>query len=440
MNIKPETSNLKYETLKILLVGGGHAMLPVLQAARGWAEVGAEAGADVTLINDHPFLYYSGMVPEYVGGVYRQDEVRIDLRALCARSDVRFVQATAVRLDVEARALHTEDGQRFAYDLAAFDIGARNSGDVDGAIQTKPLYHIEALVDRAEAVLSGHEAALRVVVAGGGAAGVEVALNLSGRFMGAGRKEALRLHVAEPGGRLLRQFPEGMSRRAALLLERRGAHLHVGTKVASVSEGRVTLASGLELEADAVLWATGSTAPPLFREAGLPCDERGFVRVGRALDVREHPRLFAAGDGALVAGHEDLARIGVHAVKQGPVLRDNLGAALRALRQKIPLAEAGLRPFSPYPVAPLLVSTGAAEAMWTSGNVWAHGRPLLRLKHLVDGRWMRKYASSWKGTPLWQMLGAGHAAARQDASVSSRASANRPRPARCPRPQRPPTR
>ena len=190
-------------------------MLPSLQAARAWTE----AGADVVLVSDSPFLYYSGMVPEYVGGVYRQEEIRVDLEALCKGSDVRFVQAKATRLDLASRTLYTEDGRPFTFDLVAFDVGARNPGEADGAIPTKPLYRIEALVDRAETVLRGREGALRVVVAGGGAAGVEVALNLSGRFVGAGRQTALTLHVAEPGARLLGQLPGGMGRHAARLLE-----------------------------------------------------------------------------------------------------------------------------------------------------------------------------------------------------------------------------
>ena len=382
-------------------------MLPAIQAARAWVE----KGTDVTLVSDSPFLYYSGMVPEYVGGVYRQEEIRIDLEALCKASDVRFVQAKAARLDPASRTLYADDGRPFTFDLVAFDIGARNPGEADGTIPTKPLYRIEALVDRATDVLQGRTSALRVVVAGGGAAGTEVALNLSGRFVGAGRRDALTLHIAEPGPRILPQFPEGMSRHAAALLEGRGAHLHVGAGIKTVEGERVRLTNGLELEGDAVLWATGSTAPPLFREAGLPCTERGFVRVSRALRSRAYPWLFAAGDCAAVEGLEHLARVGVHAVKQGPTLRDNLGAALEALRQTGTVEGADVRPFQPYPVTPLLVSTGAADAMWTAKGTWTHGRPLLRLKHLLDGRWMRKYARPWRGTPLWRMLDADHAAA-----------------------------
>ena len=397
---------MKPETCNLLLVGGGHAMLPTLQAARDWTA----AGTDVLLVNDSAFLYYSGMVPEYVGGVYRQDEVRIDLPSLCARSDVRFVEATAVRLDVGARALYTEDGRRFGFDLAAFDIGGLNPGAANGSIPTKPLYRIEELVSRAEAVLRRRKATLDVVVAGGGAAGIEVALNLSGRFAGANRLDTLALHVAEPGPRILAQFPPAMSYHAAQLLEQRGVHLHVGSRVETVDENGVTLANGLQLAADAVLWATGSTASPLFRDAGLPCTERSFVRVAPTLQVVGHPRLFAAGDCAVVEGHEGLARVGVHAVKQGPVLRDNLGAALQAL-QAGNVAQADLLPFQPYPITPLILSTGTDEAMWTADGRWAHGRPLLRLKHLLDGRWMRKYAQPWTNRPLWRMLDADHAAA-----------------------------
>lgn len=52
--------------MNLLLVGGGHAMLPALQHARRWTS----RGVRVTLLDENRYLYYSGMVPEYVGGVY----------------------------------------------------------------------------------------------------------------------------------------------------------------------------------------------------------------------------------------------------------------------------------------------------------------------------------------------------------------------------------
>ena len=62
--------------LRLLIVGGGHASLPVLDHARRLAEA---EGATVTLVSDRPELWYSGMTPEWLGGVYTQEDVTIPL-------------------------------------------------------------------------------------------------------------------------------------------------------------------------------------------------------------------------------------------------------------------------------------------------------------------------------------------------------------------------
>lgn len=389
--------------LRLLLIGGGHAVLPALMAAERWTR----AGVEVTLLNDHPYLYYSGMVPEHLGGVYGVDEVRIDLRARCTPRGVRFVLGTAAEIDRAGRKVVTTDGQALPFSVAAFDIGARNPGASGGAVDTKPLHRIETLNERIRAVLADPQAHLRLVVAGGGAAGVEVVLNLAARFHGAGRADALAATIVEPGPRLLAGFPAGAAAFTTTLLRRRGVRIRTGSPVATVHADHVVLGDGTALPADLVLWATGSVGQPLFAVAGFPCDDRGFVRVGTTLQVAGDPWMLAAGDCAVVDGYEGLPRIGVHAVKQGPVLRDNLDRALAAARAGH--APRGLRTWRPYPIAPLILSTGTEDALYLAPPLWLHGRPFLRLKHLVDQRWMRRYHPRWETTSLWQMLDAHHA-------------------------------
>lgn len=391
---------------RLVLVGGGHAMLPTLMAAAAWRD----AGIDVTLVNDHRYLYYSGMVPEYLGGVYTEEEVRIDLAGLCAQQGIRFVEAAATRLDCLNKIIHTSDQQRLAYDLAAFDIGARNPGASHAAIQTKPLHHITRLADLLRQVESGARSSLRLVIAGGGAAGVEVALNLSGRFSGS-QREALDLTIVEAADRLLPTFPQGMSRYVTDLLARRGVGVLLNDRIRDVTPEQVLLERNPARPADAALWATGTVGPPLFREAGLPCDPRGFLRVETTLQSPADPCLFAAGDCATLQGYENLAKVGVHAVKQGPTLRDNLYRTARQMQCGDALADGALDAFRPYPAAPLILSTGSPSAIWVSGSRWARGRPMLRLKHFLDRRWIRPYSrDAWGDTRLWQMVDAAAAA------------------------------
>jgi selenide,water dikinase len=392
-------------------------MLPSLAKARRWTE----AGVEVTLIDPHRWLYYSGMVPEHLGGVYDVDEVRIDLQRLAGEAGIDFVHQPATAIDPDERTVATGDGRQHPYDLLAVDVGGVNPAVPDPAIATKPISRIRDLEPRLREVLGRAGASLRLVVAGAGAAGTEVALNVTGRFQRRGRLGDLEVALVEQAGRVLPGFPEGMRQYAGGLLRRRGAAVHQRSRVGAVrpaaGDGTATVtiegAGGGQTtrRADAVLWATGVVGPPLLRESGLPTDDRGFLRVRKTLQTRTHPRIFAAGDCATIDGSA-LQKVGVHAVKQGPDLRENLDRALSGLQASGSVPDPGdLRPFRPYPVAPLILSTGARCGLWTAGSLWAAHPWLLRLKHWIDRDWIRDYArEAWRGATWRDLLGAESAA------------------------------
>ena len=375
----------------LLIVGGGHASLPLLAHARSFPEA-----AEVVLVSDRPELWYSGMTPEWLGGVYSHADVTVPLGPICEREGVRFVVGRAVAIDRGAREVVLGDGRRERYDVLAVDVGAVNPGrdDADGAVPTKPLWRIEDLGRFLDETAAGSDARSLVMV-GGGAAGVEVALNVTARP----DLEALAVTVVEPADRLCPGLPDRFGSWAADTLRRRGATVRLGARVEAADDRGVHLASGETIPADGALWATGSVGSPLLRESGLAVTDRGFVRVDRGLRSVTDGRIFVAGDAAAVAGHEDLARIGVHAVKQGPVLRENVDRALGALAEGRDPAGAELQPFRPYPVAPLLVSTGEPTAWWLAGPVAVHTGAALRLKHVVDRRWIDRYraGASYEG-------------------------------------------
>src|SRR5205807_7621957 len=83
----------------LVLVGGGHTHVQVL---RSWA-MDPAPGVRLTVVVDRPVAVYSGMVPGFVAGQYRQDELEIDVRPLCMRAGARFIVAAATGLDPSDR-------------------------------------------------------------------------------------------------------------------------------------------------------------------------------------------------------------------------------------------------------------------------------------------------------------------------------------------------
>jgi len=375
--------------VRVLLVGGGHAMLPAIVRSAGWVRDGL---ASVRLFDAHPRLYYSGMVPEYLGGVYQRRDVSIELDALCERAGIPFRAHAIAKVNVDEQAVVDASGASYPYDLLILNVGGRNPAVPAAATPTKPLHRLPDVNRRIRDVLHSPADQLHLCIAGGGAAGVEIALNVSARFQAAGRHHDLSCTVVEAEDALLPGFPCGLQAHVTERLVQRGVNVCTGVRVTAATETAVALSDGRRLRSDSLLWATGVTGPEVLRKSDLPVDARGFVTVNRHLQVLGHPRIFAAGDSALVDGYEDLGRIGVHAVKQGNDLVENVERCIRDLHRSgaLPSPET-LRAFRPYPVAPLILSTGEPDGLWVERGIWWHGRPALRMKHWIDRRWIHAY-------------------------------------------------
>jgi selenide,water dikinase len=74
------------ERRELVLVGGGHSHVQVL---RRFA-MAPRPDVRLTLVVDRPIAVYSGMVPGYVAGHYRREELEIDVVPLARRAGARW--------------------------------------------------------------------------------------------------------------------------------------------------------------------------------------------------------------------------------------------------------------------------------------------------------------------------------------------------------------
>lgn len=363
---------------ELVLVGAGHAHLEVL---RRFARR-PPAGARLTLLTRAPHTPYSGMLPGVLAGLYAPAEARIALAPLVRAAGARLVVDEAVGLDPAGRRVFRRHGPPVAYDLVSLDIGAEaDTGGVPGAAEYAiPLKPIEGLLARLEALWPRLRAGGRVVVAGGGAAGVEVALALARRLGGAALPPCAL--VTGPDG-LLPGFPPAFRARLRAVLAGRGIALHEGGRVAAVEADAAVLEGGERLAAAAVLWATGAAPPRWLAATGLALDGAGFLRVDACLRAVGRGEVFAAGD-MIAFEPRPLPRAGVYAVRAGPVLAANLEAAL---------AGRPLRPFRPQRAALVILGTADGAAVATRNGLTVAGRWVWRWKDLLDRRFVRRFAA-----------------------------------------------
>lgn len=365
---------------RLLLLGGGHAHIEVLRRLA----LAPLPGVAVTLVTPRPLLPYTGMLPGCIAGHYKPGEIVIDLAGLARRAGASLKLAEGRRIDPGERVVACSDGEGVGYDVLSCDIGSRPPGGTEGvrehAIEVRPL----------EKVLDGFEALLvrvrqgevhRVLVVGGGAGGVELAFAMHHRFQVERGPQAPSIAIVTDTPRPLPEFPERARRMLRALAGAKGLGSHVGSRVARVDPAGVQLENGEQIAADATFWVAGAGAHPLFREAGMAVDDRGFLSVDACLQSLSHPGVFGAGDCATHVA-DPRPKAGVFAVRAGPPLDRNLRAALRG---------EPLHAWRPQRRYLALLSTGDRHAIGTWGPFAWQGDWAWRWKDRIDRAFLSRY-------------------------------------------------
>ncbi len=377
--MKPAAAS--YPTEKtVVLVGAGNAHLVFV---RRWM-MRPLRGVEVTLVNESPVVPYSAMVPAYLGGDYGRDEVTIDLVRLCQAVKVRFVAGRVTGVDPAARRVLFADRPPLAYDALSLGLGSLPALPADvpaggPSLGLRPLGEFLRSVERLEGQLARRPRPFHLAVVGGGASGCELALALHKRL---GARGGFRLTVLQGDDRLLPEFPPGVARRFGDAFRGRGIEARVCARVVGVRGNDLLLQGGEAVPFDAVLWATRPAAPGLCRETGLACDSGGFLRVRTTLQSLGDPAVFGTGDCVAFDAYPSLPRNGVHAVREGRVLFDNVAAFLH---------EKSLRPYRPQRRCLTLLNTADGRAVLAYGGLTLAGRWARRLKDRIDRAWIDKY-------------------------------------------------
>lgn len=367
----------------LVLIGGGHSHVEVLRQLA----MQPVAGLRVTLVSREMQTPYSGMLPGFIAGHYTWDDIHIDLAPLCSSAGVRLIAGTVDGLLPEERILHCAGRPPIRYDLLSINAGSSPSvGGITGAdqigIPVKPLDrflpHWQALLQN---LRGSTENNYSFVVVGGGAGGVELALSMRHRFAKVERLSNVDISLVTADCGLLTDHSEGARARLTKNLRAAEIKVHLNTRIAAAEKGRLLSDTGEEISADEVLWVTQATPNAWPSDAGLATDDEGFIRVNDCLQSVSHPEVFAAGD---IAGMEGNPRpkSGVFAVRQGPVLAENLRRA--ACSQP-------LKRYAPQKHFLSLISTGGRYAVASRGEFAAQGVWLWYLKDWIDGRFMKKY-------------------------------------------------
>ena len=158
----------------LVLAGGGHSHALVLKR---WAmKPERRPKQSIVLVNRNSTALYSGMVPGLIAGLYQRDELAIDLRQLCDRAGVAFLEAEIIGLEPELNRLKLQGKPALHFGWLSLDVGAISRPSATGV----PIKPLEESLTFLESEDPCDPQPLRVI--GAGAAGLEVVLALRRRW------------------------------------------------------------------------------------------------------------------------------------------------------------------------------------------------------------------------------------------------------------------
>lgn len=335
------TAQTDTEITRILVIGAGFGGLTAA------TKLAKQENVKVTVIDRHSYQLFAPLLYQVATGGLPEDDIAYPVRS--AIPGVDFIRGDVVKVSLEASNVRLEDGRVLYFDQLVLAVGSGGTtfgipGVQENALQMKDLYQARAIRNRLlqtyEDVETGlkPKESLRVVVAGGGPTGVEIAgavaelqKSMFREFLKVAQHAAVTL--VEAGPRLLPSFSEKSSAHAKSELEQLGVHVMVDSAVDRMYPGDVHLKSGEVLPAGTIIWAAGVAAPAEWSVLG-ETDRSNRLIVSDTL--RLQPNVWVLGDMAHVVGASDqpLPMVASVAMQQGRYVAASIEKILKGEEPK----------------------------------------------------------------------------------------------------------
>ncbi len=370
------------QTKDLLLIGGGHAHALVL---RQWG-MKPVPGVRLTVINPHPVAPYSGMLPGLIASHYTQDQLEIDLVRLARFAGARVILDRVTDIDTTGKIAHLAGRPPIAFDTASVDIGITTeikkiSGADTYAIPAKPLDVFASRWEQFVRDVSTCISPPNVAVIGAGVAGVELAMAMAYRLQNSGiSPDEVSVNLIERGPVILANASDRLRRMLEKQLARLGVTVMTGKTVNAITSVDISFEDRDRLLSSFTVTAIGANPADWLDKTDLAL-EKGFIRVDEQLRSISHKDIFAVGDIA----HMDASprvKAGVFAVRQAPVLYDNMVAVLTG---------GSLKPYKPQEDYLKLISLGGKSAVASKWNRAARHTALWKWKDRIDRTFMAQF-------------------------------------------------
>ncbi|MGB3310703.1 MAG: NAD(P)/FAD-dependent oxidoreductase [Nodosilinea sp.] len=279
----------------ICILGGGFGGLYCALSLH--KRLGKALQARITLVEPRDRFNFTPLLYELLTHELAPWEIAPAYRDLLKHTAVDLRQDWAEHIDLAQQRVTLRHGEPLTYDYLVVALGSQMRPPATPGSQTHTLpFNTLNDAEQLERRLGELDSLpqVRVVVAGAGPSGVELACKLSDRLGHQGH-----VTVVDRRGDILRSYPNRIQRAAARAMAKRGVEIYLDAAIEAVDASGLTFSyegQTRRCQADLMLWTVGTVPRSWLGEYDLEPTIFGQCQVRPTLQLPHHSNVFVLGD------------------------------------------------------------------------------------------------------------------------------------------------
>ena len=347
----------------LVLAGCGHGHIQILSKLQ---EMDLN-DLKVVVITNYDRQFYSGMLPGYINGSFSLEEVSFKVEDYCKNPNIELIFDEIVEIDKNENVVITRN-ESYSFDYLCMNLGSKSiesfGPETESLHYVKPIYGFKELKD-----IGGGQDSLLII--GGGAAGVELALAYGHKYPG------LNITIADKHDDILLKFNDRTRKLAKKVLEFRNINVMYGIDIDRI-DGNTAYYDGGEISFDQALVSTGVTGVDI-KYKGFEVDERNFLKVNNNLFAADN--ILAIGDMVHIREFPHMPKAGVFAIRMTPILVNNVFHVI--------FGDGELESYVPQERYLQIINTSDDKAILSWGPFAMYNKLAMKIKNKIDMNYMK---------------------------------------------------